>query len=46
MGEYIEFEEVDDQQSAQTSTQQSSQSKKSRIKDEPLITDAEWEEIK
>lgn len=42
MGEYIEFEEVDNN----TTPQQSSTQSQSRIKDEPLITDAEWEEIK
>ena len=43
MGEYVDFEEVTD--AHQASQQNSKSSKKSRIKDEPLITDAEWEEI-
>lgn len=40
MGEYVEFEEIDSSQPSVTTTQ-----KKSCVKDEPLITDAEWEEI-
>ena len=44
MGESVDFEEVTDAHPA--SQQNSKSSKKSRIKDEPLISDAEWEDIK
>ena len=46
MGEYIDFEDISDLQQASSTKSHQSSSKKSRIKDEPLITDAEWEEIK
>ena len=46
MGEYVDFEEISDNQQSSAETQQSSSKKSSHIKDEPLITDAEWEEIK
>lgn len=45
MGEYVEFEDINFAQQEPSNTQKTS-SKKSYIKDEPLISDAEWEEIK
>lgn len=46
MGEYVDFEEVNDSTQSSANPHQGSTKKTSRIKDEPLITDAEWEEIK
>lgn len=46
MGEYVDFEEVNGSTQSSANTHQGSSKKSSRVKDEPLITDAEWEEIK
>lgn len=46
MGEYVDFEEVNDSTQSATNSHQRASKKTSRIKDDPLITDAEWEEIK
>jgi hypothetical protein len=46
MGEYVDFEEVSPSDQPANETHQNSSKKSSRIKDEPLISDAEWDEIK
>ena len=46
MGEYVDFEEVSDVNNNKPTSQQSSTHKKARYKNEPLISDAEWEDIK
>lgn len=46
MGEYVDFEEVNNDIENKSTSQQSNPHKKSQYKNEPLITDAEWEDIK